>query len=109
MQIDVTVTLNLVTGKVGKAVYDATAAGLRDTMVKIAAEVVRESPIITGNNKRSIQYTAKDLQASVFSTSGYGGFLETGTRFMAAQPYFRPALDHNIGGLTNAIKRRLGA
>jgi len=36
------------------------------------------------------------LQGAVFSTSGYGGFLETGTRRMKARPYMNPAREHHF-------------
>jgi len=49
----------------------------------------------------------KEGEAAVYSTSGYGGFLETGTVNMPAQPYFRPALDKNKDKLGKNIKAHL--
>ena len=42
------------------------------------------------------QVAKEELSGAVWSTSGYGGYLETGTRFMSAKPYFKPALDRNF-------------
>ena len=105
--------------------------GLTDTIVDIANDVIHGSPIITGHNRRSIAYKVenkvtrtgspsgdekpfeegepdlKTLEGSVYSTSGYGGYLETGTANMPAQPYFRPALDKNVRKLPQNIKRHL--
>ena len=36
------------------------------------------------------------IQGAVYSTSGYGGYGETGTHKMAARPYFKPALDQHF-------------
>jgi hypothetical protein len=56
------------------------------------------TPVKTGNNKRSISIdpAKKNGQtpvARVFTTSGYGGWLEIGTSKMAARPYMGPAFD----------------
>ncbi len=111
MQIHVSVQMNLQTGAVGEKVRKAASQTLKDTTIDIAHDVVEGSPVLTGNNRRSIQYDIKELEASVFSTSGYGGFLETGTKRMSARPYFKPALDKNFTQekLTQMIKDNLGA
>jgi len=80
---------------------------MRDTVVLIANDAIKGSPVLTGNNRRSIQYTAKGLAGSIFSTSGYGGFLETGTVKMAARPYFKPALDRNFPKFLQLMKEYL--
>jgi hypothetical protein len=36
------------------------------------------------------------IEGAVYSTSGYGGFLETGTSKMPGRPYFKPSLDINF-------------
>jgi hypothetical protein len=78
---------------------------MRDTVVDIANESSKNSPKLTGNNMRSIRYEASGfhtregvvdqskIEGAVYSTSGYGGFLETGTVKMAARPYIKPAAD----------------
>ena len=49
----------------------------------------------TGNLKRSIGEDIKDagLTGEVEPTVPYAGYVENGTRFMAAQPYLKPAFD----------------
>ena len=97
-------------------VEKATKQGLNDTVVDIANDAIQGSPVLTGHNKRSIKYEVgpggevakRELEGAVYSTSGYGGFLETGTVKMAAQPYFKPALDKNIKNLPKNIKGHMG-
>jgi len=107
MEIKAHVQMNLKTVEVARKVKAAAEGGLRATVVDIARDVIIGSPVLTGHNRRSIQYEVEGLSADIFSTSGYGGFLETGTFKMPARPYFKPALDKNIGKLPVNIKARL--
>ena len=107
MKITYGIKLNLKIPEVKNKVIDAARKSLLDTIVDIANDAIKGSPKLTGNNMRSIKYEIGDLSGAVFSTSGYGGFLETGTRFMRARPYFKPALDRNIHKLPDGIKARL--
>ncbi len=116
MKITLLYKLSLNTQKVIDKVEKAAQEGLRDSVVAIAKDAIKGSPVLTGNNKRSIMFEVgpggevakKALEGAVYSTSGYGGFLETGTVKMAAQPYFKPALDMNIKNLPENIKAHLG-
>ncbi len=118
MKIILDVKVDLKTEEVQKKVTEATRLALRDTIVAIAADAIEGSPVKTGNNRRSIKYEVagmgsnemvdpNKLEAATYSTSGYGGFLETGTYKMAARPYFRPALDKNKDKLIPSIKEHL--
>ncbi len=136
MKLSVEVKLNLKTEEAREKVTEAIRLGLRDTIVAIAGDAIKESPVKTANNRRSIffgvagmghtqasgegrkesdTWTGPDestidpnkLEAATYSTSGYGGFLETGTYKMAARPYFRPALDKNKDKLIPSIKEYL--
>lgn len=56
------------------------------------------TPVKTGNNKRSITHDPPKMEgnklvARVYTTSGYGGWLEIGTSKMEARPYMAPAYD----------------
>ncbi len=122
MQLSAKFTLNLKIPEVTKAVADAARLAMRDTVVAVASDAITHSPAVTGNNRRSVFFGAtgfghtqasgegrhekdtwtgadesvldeRNIEGAVYSTSGYGGFLETGTVKMAARPYFRPALD----------------
>ena len=47
---------------------------------KVTAGAIRRSPFKTGTNRRSIMWDSpKGGVRRIFTTSGYGGFLETGT------------------------------
>ena len=102
-------------GAAKNKVKNARNNALRDTVVAIAGDAIKGSPVLTGNNRRSIAYevgpggvvATKAGQGAVYSTSGYGGFLETGTSRMNARPYFKPALDKNIGKLASGMKAEL--
>ena len=59
----------------------------------MAVEAKELSPVDTGHNRDSIDYTANGLSGEIFTQSGYGGWLEVGTSKMDAQPYFRPAFE----------------
>jgi hypothetical protein len=122
MNMNVDVKLNL---KIDQAVKDVTNAcklAMRDTTVEVTHDAVGWSPWITGNNRRSIVFgvsgmghteqarqaddtwTGKDeslldnskIEGVVYSSSGYGGYLETGTSKMAARPYIKPSADKNF-------------
>jgi len=77
---------------------------MRDIVVLITNDAIYGSPVLTGNNRRSIKFEAKGLSGSVYSTSGYGGYLETGTVRMPARPYLKPALDKNLPKFPNIMK-----
>jgi len=116
MNMNVEVKLNLKEDKVIKDVTEASKMAMRDTTVEVTHDSVQLSPWRTGNNRRSIvgevsgmgtvasggggssQRMVDDsaIEGAVYSTSGYGGFLETGTSKMPAQPYIKPSLDKNF-------------
>ena len=108
MKLNAQVNFKMNGKEVNEAVLNATESALKRTITDIAAGAVKGSPILTGNNRRSIAFEAKGLESTAYSTSGYGGYLETGTVKMAARPYFKPALDANIGKLPGYIKEVLG-
>lgn len=49
----------------------------------------------TGNLRRSITLELRQfgMSAEVEPTASYGAYVELGTRYMAAQPYLKPAFD----------------
>lgn len=116
MKMSVDVKLNVKAKAVEAKVEKATEKALKDVVTDIAGDVIKESPVATGNNRRSIMFevgphgaVAKEkLEGAVYSTSGYGGYLEVGTVRMPARSYFRPALDRHISKLSPAIKAKLG-
>ncbi len=117
MKIKADFILNLKTKEVKDKVKKATKESIKNVVVDIANMVINEHPWKnqSGNNSRSIRYEVgpggkvamKELEGAVYSTSGYGGYLETGTVNMGAFPYFKPALDKNIHKLPEGIKAAL--
>ena len=118
MKMNVDMALNLKVSEVIALVKAAGLLGLRDTIVPIQADSVEGSPVLTGNNRRSLtievsgmgsntMVSPAKIEAAIFSTSGYGGFLETGTYKMPARPHIRPALDRHKHELAPNIKRHL--
>ena len=114
MKMSTTITLNLRTEEVNKEVTEANKLAMRDTVVQVTGDAVRWSPWETGNNRRSIVGEASGMgmvagqgeserivddakiEGAVYSTSGYGGYLETSTSKMPARPYIKPAMDRNF-------------
>ena len=116
MKITTDWKLNLKTEEAQDKVKKANQAGMRDTVVDIWGDAIKDSPKLTGHNMRSITAEVsgmgtvkqgKDaepervvdnskMEGAVYSTSGYGGTLETGSAKMAPRPYFKPALDRNF-------------
>ena len=134
MKLGATTTVTINTKEVLKKIDQATRLGLRDTIVLIHNEAVKESPVLTGNNRRSLHsevsgmgpaqnvggrqagdtWTSgarvvddKKLEAAFYSTSGYGGDLEVGTSRMRAQPYIIPARDKHLPGLAKKIESHM--
>ena len=107
----------------GAATLDVLKAGvtlaLRDVFEgKILADAkarcpVEADPIKPGSthNRDSLRVmvwiSPKGPMGKLASTSGHGGFVEVGTRHMSAQPYAWPAVQSNLGAITEAIKDHL--
>ncbi len=121
MKVNVSVELNLKTKEVTEQMAKAAREAMRDTVVEIQGGAVREHSYkdITGTNTRSITAEASGfgggqvvdqakIEGAIFSTSGYGGFLETGTVKMAARPYIKPAADKHIPDFPKKLKEHLG-
>ncbi len=69
------------------------------------------SPVKTGHNRRTIETEVTrlpngDTEAKLYTQSGYGAFLELGTRFMKAMPYLWPAFERFVLG-PEGLRRRL--
>lgn len=122
MKISADVVVNLKTKEFIDKVTKATKESLGDTVADIASDSIKGSPRLTGNNMRSIMFevgpggeVAKgDLEGAVYSTSGYGGILETGHHtksgsWVAPRPYFKPSLDRNFTAdkFSNKVREHL--
>ena len=115
MKLKIDWKLNLKTKEVEDKVKKAVQLGMKDLVADIANDAIQGSPVLTGNNRRSIKFEVgpggevakREGEGAIYSTSGYGGYLETGTVNMPAQPYFKPALDKNRNKLPKNIKVHL--
>jgi HK97 gp10 family phage protein len=77
-----------------------------DAIVTRARQLV---PVRTGALKASITKAGGGGDWIVTATAAYAGYVEFGTRYMAAQPYLRPALEGlSWGGIISAFFSRLG-
>lgn len=123
MKINFTVEMNLKTKEVSEKMIKAGREAMRDVVVDVANMAIKDHPWknVTGNNMRSIKYEASGfgssegiinqdkVEGAVYSTSGYGGFLETGTSRMPAFPYIKPAGDRHVPKFPDKLKGYLNA
>lgn len=95
--------------KFEEALLQATRESFLQDMVPAAK---RASPVLTGHNASTIDATVEPTDAGVaaklFTASGYGGYLETGTSRMHPRPYIQPAFAENIGKLKERLRAILG-
>ena len=111
-----------------KDVEQACSDTIKEIVILIANESKKNSPVAPvngGTNRRSITpltpghskdgIKAGPFGGAVYSTSGYGGYLETGTRWnlftrkpMPARPYMYPAMKRHFSQAKVAagIRRR---
>jgi HK97 gp10 family phage protein len=106
------VKLNLRTAEAKEEVRTATFAAVQETFeIDIKAAAKEGSPVLTGTNKRSIDTEVTQIpsgvQAKLFTQSGYGGYLEIGTRNMSARPYLQPAFDEGVSNIAEKVKENL--
>jgi len=107
MKISTAVIINSKIPEVKIEAREAAEGALMDVSTEITSDAIKGSPVLYGNNRRSIRQVVEGLLARIFSSSGYGGYLETGTVKMPARPYFKPALDRNINKFGRYLKERL--
>jgi hypothetical protein len=118
MKITVDVS-RLKTKEAQAEIMDAARKGMRDTVSEIHRDAVQNSPVLTGNNRRSLASESSGfdtgeglidqskLEGAVYSTSGYGGFLETGTRRSGARPYIGPAAQKHVPKFPDRMKEHM--
>jgi len=131
MKITMAWKVSVNASKVIDKVEKAAQKGMVDSVTDIAKDAIELCVVDTGHNRRSIAYKVgsksvrkgnpkgdekpfetgepdlKTLEGAIYSTSGYGGFLETGTARMEPRPYIKPAYDMNIKNLPDNIKGHL--
>jgi len=131
MKITTKWLVNLKIPEVEDKVEKAVQKGLVDSVTDITNDAIQLCVVDTGHNRRSIAYKVDKkavrkgrpkgdekpfeegepdtgtLEGAIYSTSGYGGYLETGTARMEPRPYIKPAFDMNKKNLPNNIKGHL--
>ncbi len=105
-------TLTLRTDELQEQVTDAIFQATQEVFeLDIKARAKDDSPKKTGTNARSIEtdVTQEDdgVHAQLYTQSGYGGYLELGTRKMAAQPYLQPAFEEGIATISDRVTEKL--
>ncbi|OUQ08296.1 hypothetical protein B5E92_04390 [Erysipelatoclostridium sp. An15] len=87
-----------------KRVIKNNGAQLQNKMVRNANFVKGYQ---TGTTKRSIRLDVTDfgLTAEVGPTTEYSGYLEYGTRYMAAQPFVKPSLEEQEKKFRSDMKK----
>jgi len=110
MKLNVRIDLNLKIPEATEKVAKAAREAMKDTVVDVTADAVKGSPVLTGNNRRSLvgETDNRKVEGKVFSSSGYGGFLETGTSKRAATPYIKPAADKHVPNFPKRMEAHLG-
>lgn len=70
-------------------------------------EAKRKAPVDTGNLRKNIGFERSDdgKSVEVFANAPYSGFVEYGTRYQNAQPYFRPAIIRALHRLNAELDR----
>lgn len=120
MKLNIILDLNLKTGEAMEKCVKAARLAMRDTVEGIRQEAIHVHPYKdrTATNTRSITSEASGMgsnkvvdsnkiQGAVYSESGYGGFVETGTSRMHAFPYIKPAADKKVPDFPKRMKEHL--
>lgn len=98
MPLDIGFKLNLNPAAL-QEIKQALREGFEIATIAVHGDAVDHSPWEFGTNARSIDSEVKEEGgkpvATVFTQSGYGGYLEIGTTKMPARPYLKPAFDRN--------------
>jgi HK97 gp10 family phage protein len=101
---------------VNEALYEAMQEIVGFEVVATAKEMCPVLPLPTkervpGELRDSIDATIrrdkKGVRARITTASGYGGYVELGTKKMMREPYLWPAFEANISKLPDAVRERL--
>ena len=106
------ITLTLRTDETKQQVLDAIFQATQEVFeLDIKPAAADASPKKTGTNARSIDADVTQqpdgVHAELYTQSGYGGYLELGTRHMSPKPYLNPAFEEGIASLPEKVKEKL--
>lgn len=72
----------------------AVSRRINDSVHRIEGGAKQKAPVDTGQLRNSIASSMESELTGVVSVGAeYGGYVELGTRYMAAQPYLKPSVD----------------
>lgn len=80
---------------------------LQEVGVEAQRQAQLRSPVDSGIMRRSITFNVSGKKLTVTSPMGYSGFVEYGTRYQVAQPFFRPGVEAASLKLETLLKERL--
>ena len=86
------VTIKAHTRRAMRDIRKASHETLIDLGQEIRGVAMGLVPVDTGNLRDNINFDVDGITLAVFTTTGYGGFVELGTSRMAAQPYLTPGV-----------------
>ena len=83
------------------------SGALKTAAANASNEAKRTAPVDTGNLRLNIGYqrSPDGKSVEVFANAPYSGYVEFGTRYQRAQPYFMPAIRKAIRQLNLELER----
>ena len=122
-------TVEIYKKDISKALEESTMKGILETCIKVVTNAKSISPVDDGRLRNSIMWSIPQLKGGFNNSAGekadkeitpkpqklegyvgsnteYSIYQEFGTRYMAAQPYLRPAIEFvRTGDKTEILKR----
>ena len=96
-------------GEVARRLQEVASVAVRKAALDIMTYARMVAPVLTGNLKNSIQVMIESAtSALVVVGAAYGIYVEFGTRYMGARPYFMPAVEFVAPQFEAALKSALG-
>lgn len=100
------VTLHSDLGEIARTMGAKAQVIVDKTAADVEAGAKMRAPVDTGYLKSSINaHPVEPVHAEVTVGAEYGRYVELGTRHMAAQPYFTPAIEVARPGFEAAARR----
>ena len=80
---------------------------LQDFAIDSVEEMKQIAPVDTGNLRNNIRHDIERGAVVIESNAPYSGYVEHGTRYQHAQPYFWKTIRKHLRQIANDIKSRL--
>lgn len=106
--ISVTVQYNHF-GALARKLPSLASIAVRKAAIDIMTNARMAAPVLTGNLMNSIQVLIESATSALVTVGAeYGIYVEFGTRYMAARPYFMPAVELVAPQFEAALRNALG-